>query len=146
MIHSITNEGHHSSSDMLLYYTLYCNILYSLHRVKDLFILLRSVHPLSPALPLLQGSYWSLLGQHEEALVAFTNSVKRIPDNYDGWLLLGHEYLELHKEKEAVAAYQMATHINSRDYRAFFALAQTYVQGINSDMAYYYLMKAVSLQ
>ncbi len=114
--------------------------------MKDLFILLRSVHPLSPALPLLQGSYWSLLGQHEEALVAFTDSVKRIPDNYDGWLLLGHEYLELHKEKEAVAAYQMATHINSRDYRAFFALAQTYVQGINSDMAYYYLMKAVSLQ
>lgn len=146
MIQSIKNEGHHASSDLLLYHILYCNILYALRRTSDLFSLLRSVSPLSPALSLLQGSYWSLLGQHEEALIAFTDSVKRIADNYDGWLLLGHEYMELHKEKEAVAAYQVATHINNRDYRAFFALAQTYGQGINSDMTYYYLMKAVSLQ
>ena len=146
MIQSIRNDGHHASSDVHLYHSLYCNILYSLHRVKDLYTLLRSVHPLSPTLPLLQGSYWSLLDQHEAAMIAFTDLVRRMPDNYDGWLLLGHEFLELHREKEAVAAYQMATRINNRDYRAYFALAQTYVQGINLDMAYYYLMKAVSLQ
>ena len=148
LLSTMNLSGPHTPSDTDLFFTLSCNTLYALRDANRLLLLidqLIALDPVSSVLTLLQGSYWSLLGDHEKAILDFTAAVRRT-NSYDAWLQLGHEYADLNSPKEAVAAYQKASRENPYDYRAFFAMAQMYAQGVNADMAYYYYVKAIALQ
>ena len=148
LLSSTDLAGPHTPSDTDLFFILSCNTLYALRDADRLPLLidqLTALDPVSSVLTLLQGSYWSLLGDHEKAILDFTSAASRT-NSYDAWLQLGHEYADLNCPKEAVAAYQKASRENPYDYRAFFAMAQMYAQGVNADMAYYYFVKAIALQ
>ncbi|KAK8801687.1 hypothetical protein WA538_005522 [Blastocystis sp. DL] len=148
LLSSTDLAGPHTPSDTDLFFILSCNTLYALRDADRLLLLidqLTALDPVSSVLTLLQGSYWSLLGDHEKAILDFTSAASRT-NSYDAWLQLGHEYADLSCPKEAVAAYQKASRENPYDYRAFFAMAQMYAQGVNADMAYYYFVKAIALQ
>ena len=48
--------------------------------------------------------------------------------------------------KAAAACYQRAIRINPRDYRGYFSLGQVYEQEQNDSLAFFYYMRAASLQ
>ena len=135
----------HSQLDRAAYELLLCNLLFVQEKAQQLLELSQTLLH-TPLQPLVEGSYWSLVGQHSKSVLCFSAAVARSPACYDGWLLLGHEYMSLAQQKAAIACYFKAVQINSSDYRGFFALAQAYAQGLNDDMAYYFFMRTVSLQ
>lgn len=77
------------------YYMLLGNLLYVQQDTEALWKLLQETQQATqePSICLLlSGSYWSLLGHSQKAILDFTQAVSSQPDCYDGWLLLGHEY------------------------------------------------------
>lgn len=84
-----------TQNDIDAYYVLCCNLLYQQRNAEGLCALAQTVsqsHPLLPSLPLLVGSYWSVLGQHERAILSMTEAVAQTPTRYTPWLLIGHEW------------------------------------------------------
>lgn len=139
-LHSIHSAHDRSSFEFLL-----CNLFFIREDAEALLQLSRQLEH-SPSQPLVEGSYWSLVGQHKKSILCFTQMLERSPECYDAWLLLGHEYRALQMLKEAIACYMKATQMNQTDYRGFFALAQAYSQDINDPMAYYFFMRTLSIQ
>lgn len=92
------------------------------------------------------GNYFSLRGQHEQALSYFQRAL-RINRNYlSAWTLMGHEFLEMTNTAAAVEAYRRAVDINPKDFRAWYGLGQTY-ELLNMPMyTLYYYQKAASLR
>ena len=131
---------------------LSCNLLYLQHDAEGLNALCQRLsreYPLLPSLPLVQGSYWSVLGQHEKAVLCMAEATEKAPSG-TAWLLLGHEwvwsrglmrrYVELKNPKAAAACYQRSVRANPHDYRGYFALGRVYEAEGNGALAYYYLM------
>lgn len=92
------------------------------------------------------GNYYSLRGQHDQALSYFQRAL-RINRNYlSAWTLMGHEFLEMRNTAAAVEAYRRAVDINPKDFRAWYGLGQTY-ELINMPMyTLYYYRKAAELR
>lgn len=92
------------------------------------------------------GNYYSMRGQHDQALSYFQRAL-RINRNYlSAWTLMGHEFLEMTNTPAAVEAYRRAVDINPKDFRAWYGLGQTY-ELLNMPMyTLYYYQKAASLR
>lgn len=92
------------------------------------------------------GNYYSLRGQHDQALQYFQRAL-RINRNYlSAWTLMGHEFLEMKNTAAAVEAYRRAVDINPKDFRAWYGLGQTY-ELLNLPMyTLYYYQKAAALR
>lgn len=92
------------------------------------------------------GNYYSLRGQHDQALSFFQRAL-RINRNYlSAWTLMGHEFLEMKNTAAAVEAYRRAVDINPKDFRAWYGLGQTY-ELLNMPMyTLYYYKKAAALR
>lgn len=92
------------------------------------------------------GNYYSLRGQHDQALSYFQRAL-RINRNYlSAWTLMGHEFLEMRNTAAAVEAYRRAVDINPKDFRAWYGLGQTY-ELLNMPMyTLYYYQKASGLR
>lgn len=92
------------------------------------------------------GNYYSLRGQHDQALSYFQRAL-RINRNYlSAWTLMGHEFLEMTNTAAAVEAYRRAVDINPKDFRAWYGLGQTY-ELLNMPMyTLYYYQKATALR
>ena len=144
-LQSVEFHSIHSIYDRSPFEFLLCNLFFI---QEDAEALLRLSYHLehTSSQPLVEGSYWSLVGQHQKSILCFTRMLEHFPDCYDAWLLLGHEYISLRMLKEAIACYMKTTHINQTDYRGFFALAQAYSHDINDQMAYYFFMRTLSIQ
>lgn len=92
------------------------------------------------------GNYYSLRGQHEEALSYFQRAL-RINRNYlSAWTLMGHEFLEMRNTAAAVEAYRRAVDINPKDFRAWYGLGQTYELLNMPVYTLYYYKKAAALR
>jgi anaphase-promoting complex subunit 8 len=59
---------------------------------------------------------------------------------------MGHEYVEMKNTRAAIQAYRNAVEINSRDYRAWYGLGQTYEVMHMYEYAQYYYAKAAALR
>lgn len=92
------------------------------------------------------GNYYSMRGQHDQALAYFQRAL-RINRNYlSAWTLMGHEFLEMTNTAAAVEAYRRAVDINPKDFRAWYGLGQTY-ELLNMPMyTLYYYQKAAALR
>lgn len=92
------------------------------------------------------GNYYSLRGQHDQALSFFQRAL-RVNRNYlSAWTLMGHEFLEMKNTAAAVEAYRRAVDINPKDFRAWYGLGQTY-ELLNMPMyTLYYYQKAAALR
>ena len=157
-LHSFATPPTFTRADADAFATLSCNLLYLQRDAAGLGALCQTLareDPLLPSLPLVQGSYWSVLGEHEKAVLCMTEAAEKTPSG-TAWLLLGHEwawgsglmsrYVDLKNPKAAAACYQRAVRANPRDYRGYFALGRVYEAEGNGALAYYYLMRAVALQ
>ncbi|KAM7458229.1 hypothetical protein BLSTO_00999 [Blastocystis sp. subtype 1] len=147
-LHAFATPPTFTRADADAFATLSCNLLYLQRDAAGLGALCQTLareDPLLPSLPLVQGSYWSVLGQHEKAVLCMTEATEKTPSG-TAWLLLGHEYVDLKNPKVAAACYQRAVRANPRDYRGYFALGRVYEAEGNGALAYYYLMRAVALQ
>ena len=54
------------------------------------------------------GNFYSLLGDHDKAVVYFKRAVRLNKKDHTAWILLGHEYLELKNHSMAIEAYTRA--------------------------------------
>lgn len=92
------------------------------------------------------GNYYSLRGQHDQALVYFQRALKLNRNYLSAWTLMGHEFLEERNSHAAVEAYRRAIDINPKDFRAWYALGQTYEILHLPLYALYYYQKAAALR
>lgn len=92
------------------------------------------------------GNYYSLRGQHDQALAYFQRALKINRNYLSAWTLMGHEFLEMKNTSAAVEAYRRAVDINPKDFRAWYGLGQTY-ELLNMPMyTLYYYQKAAALR
>ena len=57
---------------------------------------------------MISGNFYSLLGDHEKAVIYFRRAVRLNKKDHTAWILLGHEYLELKNHSMAIEAYTRA--------------------------------------
>lgn len=92
------------------------------------------------------GNYYSLRGQHDQALAYFRRALKLNRNYLSAWTLMGHEYMEMKNTSAAVEAYRRAVDINPKDFRAWYGLGQTYELLTMPLYTLYYYQKAAALR
>lgn len=92
------------------------------------------------------GNYYSLRGQHDQAVVYFQRALKLNRNYLSAWTLMGHEFLEMKNASAAVEAYRRAVDINPKDFRAWYGLGQTYELLSMPLYTLYYYQKAAALR
>ncbi|MFM2177054.1 MAG: hypothetical protein RL015_1152 [Verrucomicrobiota bacterium] len=68
------------------------------------------------------------MGETEEAVALYRQSVERDPNFFDGWHALGMSLLKTDQVKEAIGAGLMATTLKPNDLLAWTSLSQMYVR------------------
>eukprot|EP00127_Corallochytrium_limacisporum_P001103 Clim_evm14s39 gene=Clim_evmTU14s39 len=128
---------------------IYSNILYVKRETTSLNALAKNAIAIDryrPETCCIIGNYFSLMGDHEKAVVYFQRAL-RLDRNYlSAWTLMGHEYLELRSTTAAINAYRSAVEVDPNDYRAWHGLGQTYELLDLPHYACYYYRKAVFLR
>lgn len=85
------------------------------------------------------GNLWSLTGKHDQAAISFRRALRMNPRVPSGWVLVGHEYVELRNPSAAIASYLRGTQVSPADHRAWFGLGQVYdLLGSPAQAADYY--------
>lgn len=92
------------------------------------------------------GNYYSLRGQHDQALSYFQRALKLNRNYLSAWTLIGHEFVEMKNTSAAVEAYRRAVDINPKDFRAWYGLGQTYELLKMPLYTLYYFQKAATLR
>ncbi|KAK9826135.1 hypothetical protein WJX81_007973 [Elliptochloris bilobata] len=92
------------------------------------------------------GNYYSLKGQHEQAVLYFRRALRLNRNYLSAWTLMGHEYVEMKNPPAAVEAYRRAVDLNPRDYRAWYGLGQTYELLHMPFYALHYFRRATQLR
>lgn len=92
------------------------------------------------------GNYYSLRGQHNQAVIYFQRALKLNRNYLSAWTLMGHEFLEMKNASAAVEAYRRAVDINPKDFRAWYGLGQTYELLSMPLFTLYYYQKAAALR
>lgn len=72
------------------------------------------------------GNYYSLISEHEKAILHFRRALSLDRNFQAAWTLMGHEYIELKNHQAAVESYRRAVDTNRKDYRAWYGLGQGY--------------------
>jgi len=128
---------------------LYSNCLYVQERQTELSELAhfwKGVNPNSCETNIICGNYFSLKMDHEKAAMFFKRATAIDPHNINGWLLLGHELIELRNPSAALAAYQSAAKISKKnDVRPWYAIGQLFELINQFAFAVYYHNKAVAI-
>jgi anaphase-promoting complex subunit 8 len=127
----------------------YSNCLYVQERLPELSELAHfwmETNPNACETNIVAGNYFSLKLDHEKAAMFFKRATAIDPSNINGWLLLGHELIELRNPSAALAAYQSAAKIASpRDTRPWYAIGQLFELINQYAFAVYYHNKAIKL-
>lgn len=110
------------------------------------------------------GNYYSLRSDHAKAVLYFRRALKLNPNYLSAWTLMGHEFMEMKNSNAAIQSYRHAigvnnnyyvlfwdiyifvVEINSRDYRAWYGLGQTYEILKMPFYCLYYYKKAQQLR
>lgn len=92
------------------------------------------------------GNYYSLRGQHEQAVAYFQRALKLNPSYLSAWTLMGHEFVEMKNTAAAVEAYRRAVDVSPKDFRAWYGLGQTYELLDMPLYRLYYYGKAAALR
>jgi anaphase-promoting complex subunit 8 len=92
------------------------------------------------------GNYYSLRGQHEQAVSYFQRALKLNRSYLSAWTLMGHEFVEMKNTAAAVEAYRRAVDVSPKDFRAWYGLGQTYELLDMPLYTLYYYSKAAALR
>ncbi|CAD7969652.1 unnamed protein product [Amoebophrya sp. A120] len=121
----------------------YSNILYVKDNSPALGHLAKQVIKSSKYTPeacCIIGNFFSLKGEHEKAVSYFHRALQINRQFVPGYILMGHEFMEMKNSALAVDAYRQALLINKRDYRAWYGIGQVYeLLNLYSYACYYYL-------
>lgn len=107
----------------------YSNVLYVLeNRPKLAFLaqLCSQTDRFRPETCCVVGNYYSLLSEHEKAVIYFRRALTLDRNFLSAWTLMGHEYVEMKNAHAALESYRRAVEANRRDYRAWYGLGQVY--------------------
>eukprot|EP00276_Gloeochaete_wittrockiana_P012349 CAMPEP_0184374476 /NCGR_PEP_ID=MMETSP1089-20130417/165045_1 /TAXON_ID=38269 ORGANISM="Gloeochaete wittrockiana, Strain SAG46.84" /NCGR_SAMPLE_ID=MMETSP1089 /ASSEMBLY_ACC=CAM_ASM_000445 /LENGTH=565 /DNA_ID=CAMNT_0026717491 /DNA_START=2202 /DNA_END=3899 /DNA_ORIENTATION=- len=128
---------------------VYSNMLYVKEAKADLSYLAHNaalIDKYRPETCCIIGNYYSLRGQHEQAVLYFQRALRLNRNYLSAWTLIGHEFVEMKNTPAAIQAYRTAVDINSKDFRAWYGLGQTYEILHMPFYALYYYRKAATIR
>lgn len=127
---------------------VYSNLLYVIpHRPKlaTLASLASSTDKFRPETNCILGNYYSLISEHEKAVLHFRRALTLDRNFQAAWTLMGHEYIELKNTQAAIESYRRAVDTNRKDYRAWYGLGQGYEMLECYSYSLFYYQRAASL-
>lgn len=142
-------ECYRDDEDTLELAHLYADALFVLGRKAELAHLAGRCVQLNRFCPetcCVLGNLWSLQGEHERAAISFRRALRLDPRLPSAWVLVGHEFVELHNPSAAISAYLRATKVNPNDYRAWYGLGQVYDLLASPAQAAEFYRRAADLQ
>jgi anaphase-promoting complex subunit 8 len=108
---------------------IYSNLLYVLPNRPKLATLAATASDTDkfrPETNCILGNYYSLISEHEKAVLHFRRALALDRSFQAAWTLMGHEYIELKNTQAAIESYRRAVDANRKDYRAWYGLGQGY--------------------
>ena len=108
---------------------IYSNLLYVLPnrpKLATLAAIASDTDKFRPETNCILGNYYSLISEHEKAVLHFRRALTLDRNFQAAWTLMGHEYIELKNTQAAIESYRRAVDINRKDYRAWYGLGQGY--------------------
>ncbi|KIW07050.1 uncharacterized protein PV09_01941 [Verruconis gallopava] len=127
----------------------YSNCLYVLEarpRLAFLAHLASATDKFRPETCCIIGNYYSLLSEHEKAVIYFRRALQLDRSFLTAWTLMGHEFVEMKNSHAALEAYRRAVDVNRKDYRAWYGMGQTYEMLKMHSYALYYYQRASALR
>lgn len=119
----------HASPHRLDGLDIYSNLLYVLPnrpKLANLAATASDTDKFRPETNCILGNYYSLISEHEKAVLHFRRALTLDRNFQAAWTLMGHEYIELKNTQAAIESYRRAVDINRKDYRAWYGLGQGY--------------------
>lgn len=126
----------------------YSNLLYVLPnrpKLASLAAMASDVDRFRPETNCILGNYYSLISEHEKAILHFRRALSLDRNFQSAWTLMGHEYIELKNHHAAVESYRRALDTNRKDYRAWYGLGQGYEMLECHSYSLFYYQRAAAL-
>lgn len=127
---------------------IYSNLLYVLPSRPKLATLAATssdTDKFRPETNCILGNYYSLISEHEKAVLHFRRALTLDRNFQTAWTLMGHEYIELKNTQAAIESYRRAVDINRKDYRAWYGLGQGYEMLECYSYSLFYYQRAAAL-
>jgi anaphase-promoting complex subunit 8 len=127
---------------------IYSNCLYVLQnrpKLANLAAMASGTDKFRPETNCILGNYYSLISEHEKAVLHFRRALSLDRSSQTAWTLMGHEYIELKNTQAAIESYRRAVDINRKDYRAWYGLGQGYEMLECYSYSLFYYKRAAAL-
>ncbi|KAK5112298.1 hypothetical protein LTR85_011570 [Meristemomyces frigidus] len=127
---------------------IYSNLLYVLPnrpKLATLAAMASNTDKFRPETNCILGNYYSLISEHEKAVLHFRRALTLDRNFQAAWTLMGHEYIELKNTQAAIESYRRAVDINRKDYRAWYGLGQGYEMLECYSYSLFYYQRAAAL-
>lgn len=127
---------------------IYSNLLYVLQnrpKLATLAAMASDTDKFRPETNCILGNYYSLIGEHEKAVLHFRRAISLDRNCQTAWTLMGHEYIELKNTQAAIESYRRAVDTNRKDYRAWYGLGQGYEMLESHSYSLFYYHRAAAL-
>lgn len=127
---------------------IYSNLLYVLPnrpKLATLAAVASEIDKFRPETNCILGNYYSLISEHEKAVLHFRRALSLDRNSQTAWTLMGHEYIELKNTQAAIESYRRAVDSNRKDYRAWYGLGQGYEMLECYSYSLFYFQRAAAL-
>ncbi|KAK5137734.1 hypothetical protein LTR08_007305 [Meristemomyces frigidus] len=127
---------------------IYSNLLYVLPnrpKLASLAAMASNTDKFRPETNCILGNYYSLISEHEKAVLHFRRALTLDRNFQAAWTLMGHEYIELKNTQAAIESYRRAVDTNRKDYRAWYGLGQGYEMLECYSYSLFYYQRAAAL-
>lgn len=127
---------------------IYSNLLYVLPnrpKLATLAALASDTDKFRPETNCILGNYYSMISEHEKAVLHFRRALTLDRNFQAAWTLMGHEYVELKNTQAAIESYRRAVDANRKDYRAWYGLGQGYEMLECHSYSLFYYQRAAAL-
>ena len=127
---------------------VYSNLLYVLPdrpKLATIASLASDTDKFRPETNCILGNYYSLIAEHEKAVLHFRRALTLDRNFQAAWTLMGHEYIELKNTQAAIESYRRAVDTNRKDYRAWYGLGQGYEMLECYSYSLFYYQRAAAL-
>ncbi|KAK7059079.1 anaphase-promoting complex subunit cdc27 [Paramarasmius palmivorus] len=99
-----------------------------------------------PEICCILGAACSQRMEHEKAVKYFKRATQLDPTCFQGWTLLGFEFMEMANPPAAIEAFRRALDLSKKDYRPWYGMAQAYMVLSMPTYSLYYYSKASQLK
>lgn len=127
---------------------VFSNLLYVIPnrpKLASLAAMANDIDKFRPETNCILGNYYSLISEHEKAVLHFRRALTLDRSFQAAWTLMGHEYIELKNTQAAIESYRRAVDTNRKDYRAWYGLGQGYEMLECYSYSLFYYQRAAAL-